>query len=112
MRIEIEIPKEFEGDYNKDKFDEFFGRVLCDIADGTMCGRYEKETAQMLKKAFEESKIAHDVEAMVAELEKRANDNDRAADRLCGIENKKKIASWRARAQAFRDAISIVRGKE
>ena len=70
MRIEIEIPKEFEGDYIKDKFDEFFGRVLCDIKDGTMCGKYENETARMLITAFAESKVAYDVEAMVAELEK------------------------------------------
>lgn len=52
------------------------------------------------------------VEAVVAELEKRANDNDRAADRLSGIESKKKITSWRARAEALRDAAEIVRGKE
>ncbi|MBR6538092.1 MAG: Lar family restriction alleviation protein [Lachnospiraceae bacterium] len=52
------------------------------------------------------------MEAVVAELEKRANDNDRAADRLSGIESKKKITSWRARAEALRDAAEIVRGKE
>lgn len=54
----------------------------------------------------------YDVEAKVAELEKQANDNDRAADRLSGIESKKKIASWRARAEVLRDAAEIVRGKE
>ena len=70
MKIEIDIPKEFEKDYNDDKFDEFFGRVLCDIADGTMCGRYEKETAQMLITSFAESNIAYDVEKKVKELEK------------------------------------------
>ena len=68
MRIEIEIPKEFEGDYSKDRFDEFFCRVLSDISDGTTCGRYERETAEMFLKAFSESKIAYDVEAVVSEL--------------------------------------------
>lgn len=55
---------------------------------------------------------AYDVEAVVAELEKRADDNDRCADRLSRIEGKKKIREWRARAQAFRDCAEIVRGKE
>lgn len=77
MRIEIEIPKEFECDYNKDKFDEFFSRVLSDIVDGTTCGRYEREIAEMFMKAFEESKVAYDVEAKVAELEAFARENDR-----------------------------------
>ena len=113
MRIEIEIPKEFEGDYNVDRFKDFFGRIIAEIIySDACCGNYELETAKMLKKAFAESKVAYDVEAVVAELEKRANDNDRAADRLSGIESKKKIASWRARAQAFRDAAEIIRGKE
>lgn len=68
MRIEIEIPKEFEGDYNGDKFKEFFSRVLCDIDKGVMCGAYEKETAEMLLKAFDESEEAYDPEAVVSEL--------------------------------------------
>lgn len=62
MRIEIEIPKEFEHDYKSDKFKDFFSRVLCDIEDGTLCGNYEKETVEMFLKAFDESKTAYDVE--------------------------------------------------
>ena len=41
----------------------------------------------------------YDVEAVVAELEKRADENDRCADRLSGIESKKKInftRNWHA----------------
>lgn len=70
MRIEIEIPKEFEVDYNVDRFKDFFGRIIAEIIySDACCGNYELETAQMLKKAFAESKVAYDVEAKVAELE-------------------------------------------
>ena len=55
MRIIIDIPNEFEEDYTWDRFKDFFSRVLCDIQDGTICGNYEKETAEMLLKAFDES---------------------------------------------------------
>lgn len=61
MKIEIEIPKEFEVDYNADKFEDFFMRVSYDIEmemnryfDG-ICGNYEKETAEMFAKAFRNS---------------------------------------------------------
>ena len=70
MRIEIEIPKEFECDYEADRFADFFSRAMIDIETMQgMCGKYELETAEMFIKAFEESKVAYDVEAVVAELE-------------------------------------------
>ena len=62
MKIEIEIPKEFEGDYNFDKFEDFFMRVSHDIKmndeyfNSYLCGNYEKETAEMFVKAFKNSK--------------------------------------------------------
>lgn len=61
MKIVIEIPKEFERDYNKDKFNEFFERLKADFPNYldsnvvSMSGNYEKETLQMLEKAFKES---------------------------------------------------------
>ena len=67
MRIIIDIPKEFEDDYKGDMFKDFFSRVLCDIQDGTLCGNYEKETAEMFLKAFNESKP---MDRIVEELEK------------------------------------------
>ena len=70
MRIEIEIPKEFVIDYKGDMFKDFFSRVLCDIENGTLCGNYEKETAEMFLKAFDESRIAFDMEKVVEQLEK------------------------------------------
>ena len=53
MKITIEIPEEFEIDYKTDKFKDFFQRVLADM--DSICGNYERETAEMLIKAFESS---------------------------------------------------------
>jgi len=112
MRIEIEIPKEFEGDYNAGKFKDFFGRVIADATynDG-LCGLYELETAQILQRAFAESKIAYDVEAKVAELENIKTGGD--------CRHKCKYYDWSVGGceghceDYVRDtAISIVRGKE
>lgn len=72
MRIEIEIPKKFEGDYVADKFKDFFSRLVTDKRFGMVFGNYEFETAEMLLKAFDESKEAYNAEAVVAELEKQS----------------------------------------
>lgn len=57
MKIEIEIPKVFECDYNDNKFKWFFECVLAGTDwDGEFCGNYEEEIAEMLAKAFENSK--------------------------------------------------------
>lgn len=55
MKILIDIPKAFEVDYNTDRFAEFFHRCLADM--GTCCGNYEQETAEMMEKAFEKSRL-------------------------------------------------------
>lgn len=56
MKIVIDTPKDFEGDYIADKFKDFFSRVIADIDCKGMCGRYEKEIAEMFLKAFDDSK--------------------------------------------------------
>ena len=55
MKVVIDIPKDFEGDYIADKFKDFFSRVIADIDCKGMCGRYEKEIAEMFLKAFDDS---------------------------------------------------------
>ena len=62
MKILIEIPKEFECDYNKDKFKDCFTRIVYDIENFmfdkniiNLAGNYEKETCEMFIKAFQES---------------------------------------------------------
>lgn len=55
MKVVIDIPKGFTGDYIADKFKDFFSRVIADIDCKGMCGRYEKEIAEMFLKAFDDS---------------------------------------------------------
>ena len=54
-KVVIDIPKDFTGDYIVDKFKDFFSRVIADIDCKGMCGRYEKEIAEMFLKAFDDS---------------------------------------------------------
>ena len=56
MKVVIDIPKDFTGDYIVDKFKDFFSRVIADIDCKGMCDRYEKEIAEMFLKAFDDSK--------------------------------------------------------
>ena len=55
MKVVIDIPNDFTGDYIADKFKDFFSRVIADIDCKGMCGRYEKEIAEMFLKAFDDS---------------------------------------------------------
>ena len=70
MKLIIDIPKEFETDYKGDKFKDFFSRVLCDIGKCVLCGNYEKETAEMFLKAFDESKPMANIVEKLEELKK------------------------------------------
>ena len=70
MRIEIDIPKEFEEHFTQDKFKDSFERIMADLKNCLCAGRYEYETIEMLEKAFEDSRQAYDVDKVVEELEK------------------------------------------
>lgn len=59
MKLMIDIPKEFTGDYITDKFKDFFSRVIADIDCKGLCGNYEKEIAEMFIKAFEDSEYEY-----------------------------------------------------
>lgn len=79
MKIEIEIPKEFEEHFKHDKFKDSFERIMADIKhslenrDCLCAGRYEYETIEMLVNAFENSRQAYDVDKVVEELEQLKN---------------------------------------
>nr|DAY96844.1 MAG TPA: hypothetical protein [Caudoviricetes sp.] len=66
MKVLIDIPKEFEVDYHTDRFRDFFERAVADM--DVMCGTYERETADVLAKAFEESGV-YDPDKVVEQLE-------------------------------------------
>ena len=52
MKVIIDIPNDFTGDYIVDKFKDFFSRVITDIDCKGLCGNYEKEIAEMFIKDF------------------------------------------------------------
>ena len=54
MLIQLNIPPEFEDEYNKDRFKEALLRLISDA--NLLAGNYEKETASMLMKALQDSK--------------------------------------------------------
>lgn len=55
MKVIIDIPENFERDYTADKFKDFFLRIIANINYKGVCGRYEKEIAEMFLKAFGDS---------------------------------------------------------
>ncbi|WP_270386919.1 hypothetical protein [Blautia hansenii] len=59
MKIEIEIPKEFEEHFNADRFGDSLHRLSADAH--LLAGKYEQETAMMLIQAFRKGKIKKEV---------------------------------------------------
>ena len=82
MRIEIEIPKEFEEHFKQDKFKDSLERIMADIwhyleIGNCLCaGNYEYETIEMLAEALENSKSAYDVDKVAGELKKHKDTTD------------------------------------
>ena len=66
MKVLLDIPEEFEIDYRTDRFGDFFKRAKADMS--AICGRYERETAEVLSKAFQES-LPYDLDKVVEQLE-------------------------------------------
>ena len=105
MKILIDIPKEFEVDYNTGRFAEFFHRCLADMC--TCCGNYEQETAEMMEKAFTESKI-YDQDKVVDQLESELRLADKEKER-CARENPLQFDSAKGYAMGLSNAIEIVK---
>lgn len=91
MRIVLEIPKELEEDFKKDKFEDFFCRINADIDNEGLCGLYEKEIARMLMKAFKDSTKYSVKEKIVPVANIKVNPKD--LDQIAIVNNKvKKLA--------------------
>ena len=80
MKIEIEIPKEFEEHFNQDKFKDSFERIIADLKNSLCTGRYEYETIEMLEKAFENSKSAYDVNNTISKIRRSSGNGYRDID--------------------------------
>lgn len=76
MKITVNIPKELEKDFSTDRFKEFFERVCADMTGNGCCGRYERETAEMLKDAFQEAEVSS---------EEAVQDEDRTVGTNCNL---------------------------
>ena len=99
MKVVIDIPNDFTGDYIADKFKDFFSRVIADIDCKGMCGRYEKEIAEMFLKAFDDSeeKIScncqHDSNSRDNEPCCRCDSRKTNADRIRNMSDEE-LAEW------------------
>ena len=115
MKIEIDIPKEFEEHFKQDKFKDSLERIMADIwhsleIGNCLCaGRYEYETIEMLEKALENSKTAYDLNKIVEKLEERKA----LYERLVGYESKYGTSTERNQhikaIDVLNDAIEIVK---
>lgn len=86
MKVVIDIPNDFTGDYIADKFKDFFSRVIADIDCKGMCGRYEKEIAEMFLKAFDDSEEKISCNC-------KHNNNPRDNEPCCRCDSRKENAS-------------------
>ena len=99
MKVIIDIPKDFTGDYIADKFKDFFSMVIADVDCKGMCGRYEKEIAEMFLKAFDDSKekvscnCQHSSNSRDNEPCCRCDSRQTNADRIRNMSDEE-LASW------------------
>lgn len=81
MKVIIDIPNDFTGDYIADKFKDFFSRVIADVDCKGMCGRYEKEIAEMFLKAFDDSEGKFSCDC-------QHNSNSKDSESCCRYDNR------------------------
>lgn len=57
MKLQIEIPKEFEKHFENDRFEDSLNRLEGDAGTFCLAGKYEIELCEMLIKSFKEATI-------------------------------------------------------
>ena len=87
MKVVIDIPKDFEGNYIVDKFKDFFLRVIADIDCKGLCGRYEEEIAEMFLKVFDDSNVFDDSEEKI-HFNCQHNSNSRENESCCRCDSR------------------------
>lgn len=55
MKLQIDIPKEYEKEFKENKFEDTFQRLKIDAHE--LAGLYERETADMFIKAFKNAEV-------------------------------------------------------
>ncbi|WP_448754435.1 hypothetical protein [Agathobacter sp.] len=103
MKVIIDIPNDFAGDYIADKFKDFFSRVIADIDYKGMCGRYEKEIAEMFLKAFDDSKEKNACDC-------QHNSNSRDDEPCCRCDSRKENANM-VKANSLEIIVRMIGGK-
>ena len=104
MKVVIDIPNDFTGDYIVDKFKDFFSRVIADIDCKGMCGRYEKEIAEMFLKAFDDSE-----EKISCNFQHNSNSRDNEPCCKCG---RKKTNADRIRNMSDKELAEFIHKME
>lgn len=92
--IVLKIPKEFEQDFNTDKFKECFERVLSDCKAwdyAGLSGNYEHETLEMLRDAFNEAVVLPKGHGGIGDLDKlirtmKARNDDNGGEPLNAVD--------------------------
>lgn len=108
MKIIIDIPKEFEEEFNRDKFEDSLSRVASDIESFgfQLAGRYEQETIKMLREAVKNGKP-------LPKHHGRLIDEQQIIDRFKPVE---KFEYWRigldGLVNVLSDAPTIIEGSE
>ena len=80
MKIEINIPKEFERHFNQDKFENSLERISAGIKHSLENGnyvygtKYEYETIKMLEEVLKNSKSVYNVDKVIEELNDAQHD--------------------------------------
>lgn len=57
MKIVMDIPESIAADFTRDRFEDFFQRVLADMNQGCVCGNYEREIAEALTSSFKTASV-------------------------------------------------------
>lgn len=57
MKIVMDIPESIAADFTRDRFEDFFQRVLADMNQGRVCGNYEREIAEVLTSSLKTASV-------------------------------------------------------